>query len=292
MAEVGGGPIQETGVAALDGKVYVVGGFDETLQIGALVQVYDPANDSWTQAAPLPMDVHHANVIAANGLLYVLGAMQLSGFSFVAVGDCFVYTPGTDSWSSLAPIPSGSERGSAAMGLLGDRIVLAGGLRGDAVADVIAYNIETDTWETGLPPLPTPTDHLVGANVGDVLFAIGGRNGGIGSIKDTVVSLSLGGSEWQERAAMPTARGGAAAAVVQGKIVVVGGEGNAAASNGVFPQTEVYDPALDVWSPLSDMPAPRHGMGAAGIGNVLYVPGGATKQGFGATATSERYQFQ
>ncbi len=291
MADVGGGPIQETGVAALGGKVYVVGGFDETLQIGSRVQVYDPAEDSWAQVAPLPIAVHHANVVAANGSLYVLGAMQLSGFSFVAISDSYVYAPDTDTWTPLAPIPKGSERGSAAIGVLENRIVLAGGLRGDAIADVIAYDIESNAWETGWPPLPSPTDHLVGAAIDNVLYAIGGRDGGIDSVKDSVLSFALGDAAWTERASMPTARGGAAAAVVEGRIVVVGGEGNPNAGNGVFPQVEFYDPAENIWSTLPDMPSPRHGMGAAGIGDTLYVPGGASKQGFGATATSERYRF-
>ena len=291
MADVGGGPIQETGVAALGGKLYLIGGFDEALQIGSRVQVYDPADDSWAQVAPLPIDVHHANVVAANGSLYMLGAMQLSGFSFVAIGDSYVYSPDTNAWSPLAPIPKGSERGSAAIGLLGNRIVLAGGLRGDAIADVIAYDVESDVWETGLPPLPSPSDHLVGAAVDNVLYAIGGREGDIDSVKDSVVSFALGDAAWTVRASMPTARGGAAAAVVEGRIVVVGGEGNPDAGNGVFAQVEFYDPASDSWSTLPDMPSPRHGMGAAGIGNTLYVPGGASKQGFGATATSEQYRF-
>jgi hypothetical protein len=35
------------------------------------------------------------------------------------------------------------------------------------------------------------------------------------------------------------------------------------------------------------MVTPRHGMGAAAIGNSLYVPGGATVQAFGAVDTFE-----
>jgi hypothetical protein len=37
------------------------------------------------------------------------------------------------------------------------------------------------------------------------------------------------------------------------------------------------------------MITPRHGTGAAGVGGVLYVPGGATQQAFGAVATHESY---
>ena len=55
--------------------------------------------------------------------------------------------------------------------------------------------------------------------------------------------------------------------------------------NGVFPDTDVYDPLADMWRVMAPMRTPRHGTGAAGVGNKLYVPGGATAQG-GGTATA------
>jgi N-acetylneuraminic acid mutarotase len=94
-------------------------------------------------------------------------------------------------------------------------------------------------------------------------------------------------NEWQQKASMPTARGGTAAGVVGDKLYVVGGEGNPADASGVFPQVEEYDPATDQWTSLGDMLTPRHGMGAAGLDGVLNVPGGATTQGLGAVATAE-----
>jgi hypothetical protein len=77
--------------------------------------------------------------------------------------------------------------------------------------------------------------------------------------------------------------------VVSGQILVVGGEGNPDAANGVFPQAELYDPARDRWSTLEPMPTPRHGTGGAGLGNRLYVPGGADVMAFGAVDTVEVY---
>src|SRR5215472_1584767 len=76
------GPRQEMGVAALDGKVYVVGGFDGSGQPVATVEVYDPARDRWTQKASLPAPLHHVNVAAVGSKLYVVGG--LSGSSFTA----------------------------------------------------------------------------------------------------------------------------------------------------------------------------------------------------------------
>jgi N-acetylneuraminic acid mutarotase len=76
-----------------------------------------------------------------------------------------------------------------------------------------------------------------------------------------------------------TPRGGAAGALLGGKIYVFGGEGNDADPNGIFHETEVYDPALDTWTALPDMALPRHGFGAAVIGNKIYLPAGSKSQG-------------
>lgn len=87
---------------------------------------------------------------------------------------------------------------------------------------------------------------------------------------------------------MPTPRGGAAGAVAEGRLYVVRGEGNPAAASGVFAEVEAYDPETDRWTSLPPMSTPRHGTGAAALLGQIYVPGGATQQGFGAVATHER----
>jgi N-acetylneuraminic acid mutarotase len=88
---------------------------------------------------------------------------------------------------------------------------------------------------------------------------------------------------------MLTPRAGTAGAVVDGKLYVFGGEGNAAVASGVFPQAEAYDLARDAWIRLPNMATPRHGTGGAASGGVIYVPGGATRQAFGAVAVGERF---
>lgn len=48
-------PRSEIAGAALNGKIYIIGGFDETGQSTTTVEVYDPIADKWTEAAaPLP----------------------------------------------------------------------------------------------------------------------------------------------------------------------------------------------------------------------------------------------
>ncbi len=286
LADVGGGAIQEIGVAALDGKIYIVGGFDAGVEIGPRLQIYDPATDQWTSGRDLPEAVHHANVAAVGDKLYVVGAMQLAGFNFVAIGTVWEYDPMTDQWTEKQSMPAGTERGSAAVGVIDGVIYVAGGLRGGSVADFSRYDPVADQWED-LPDLPEPRDHLVGASVGHAFYAIGGRNGGITALRGRVDVFDPNGGSWSSGAEMITPRGGAAAGVVDGQILVVGGEGNAGASSGVFEQVESYDPTADQWTSLAAMRTPRHGMGAAAVGDTLYVPGGATQQGFGAVAALE-----
>ncbi|HEX9622599.1 MAG TPA: kelch repeat-containing protein, partial [Polyangiaceae bacterium] len=97
---------------------------------------------------------------------------------------------------------------------------------------------------------------------------------------------------YQERAAIPTPRGGAAGAVLGGRIFVFGGEGNADDPDGVFHEVEAYDPVSNTWESLPDMLIARHGYAAATVGDRIYLPGGATNQGFGATNNHTVFFFQ
>ncbi|MGD0922963.1 MAG: hypothetical protein ABSA70_14560 [Terriglobia bacterium] len=82
---------------------------------------------------------------------------------------------------------------------------------------------------------------------------------------------------WSTKAAMPTARFGAAVAVVNSLVYVVGGcvspVGNPVAI------LEVYDPKTDRWASGSPMPEPRCAGAAAVIDGLIYVAGGYSSVG-------------
>jgi N-acetylneuraminic acid mutarotase len=279
------GPTQETAAVAVGGKLYVLGGFDERGAVLADVQIFDPATCAWSAGPSLPAAVHHANAAVVDGTIYVVGAMMT--ISFRAIGDVWALTPGVDAtWRPRTAMPAGSERGAAVVGVIGGRIVVAGGLRGGAVAEVSAYDPVADVWDRGLPPLPEPRDHACGGAIGDALYVAGGRRGSIGSIAATTYAWTAAGG-WSTRAAMPTARGGTACGVSAGRLIVVGGEGNPATATGVFAEVEAFDAAADRWTALAPMPTPRHGLAAAVIDGRLHVPGGADRQAFAAVATHE-----
>ena len=77
--------------AALDGKMYVIGGFDEKSEIVRDVSIYDPATNTWSQGPQLPdgpglsfapaATVHHGDlyVSLSDGTLYRLNKTSISG---------------------------------------------------------------------------------------------------------------------------------------------------------------------------------------------------------------------
>jgi N-acetylneuraminic acid mutarotase len=85
---------------------------------------------------------------------------------------------------------------------------------------------------------------------------------------------------------MPQAQGGLAAATHEGKLYAFGGE-QFVPNSKVFPEAWVYDPRTDRWSALPPMPTPRHGHGAAVVGNRIFLMGGGEKVGVGASRVLE-----
>jgi N-acetylneuraminic acid mutarotase len=282
-----GGAVQETACVELRGRIYVIGGF-KGLTVTPQVVVYDPATDSWAEAAPLPVGVHHANAAVVGDRIYLVGGMLFESFSFVPIGNVWAYDPDADEWTERMAMPNGAERGSAAVGVIDGIIYLAGGLTTPGPVDLVsAYDPEADEWTHPLQPLPVARDHGGGAAVGGTLYTVGGRQGDITAFDGRTFAYDPVGDAWTERAPMPTPRGGIGVGVVDGRILAVGGEGNPDVASGVFPDTESYDPVADEWTALAPMTSPRHGMGAVGYDGALYVPGGANVQAFGAVDTHE-----
>ncbi len=277
------GPTQETAVVAVDGKIYILGGF-QNLTITDAVQIFDTGTCTYAAGPPLPAPVHHINAAVIDGTIIIGGA--LSGGNFAAIGDTWSWNPATDSaWSVRTSMTAGTQRGAGVAVGIDGKLIVAGGLRGGAVTDVSSYDPGLDQW-TELPPLPIARDHACGGASGGKLYLAGGRMAAIESFSPMTFVFTPGGA-WETTAPMITGRGGTACGVIDDRLIVVGGEGNPAASSGVFSEVEAYTPATDSWESLTPMTTPRHGMGAAASGDRLYVPGGATTQGFGASATHE-----
>lgn len=271
---------QEHAVVALGDEIYVIGGF--TPNVTATVEAFNPASETWRSVADFPVALHHANAAAIAGRLYVAGFYLGASFTD-ADPRVFEYDPAADTWTPRAPMPAGTERASACVATFDGRMYLFGGARAGSVTDASVYDVASDTWRA-LPPLPEPREHCLAGEIDGTLIIASGRSGGIGGFEANTWAFDPAAEAYTARAAIPTPRGGTAGAVLGGRLYVFGGEGNVAHPSGVFPQIEAYDPATDTWAALPDMEGPRHGFGAAALGDSIYLPGGAVTQGFGAVA--------
>lgn len=265
----------EASVVAVDDALWVVGGFDDELRIVDDVWILEPGAEAWRAGPAAPLALTHAGLAVVDGTLYLLGG--LVGTDFAPSARAWALDAGGEAWREVASMPEDEARGAAAVIVDGGRIVLAGGAGADAaLASVIAYDPAADAW-TNLPALPEPRSHPVGARAPDgAVIVVGGlATLDARSARATVLALAPDGDAWTERAAMPTARGGCAAAVIGEALICAGGEAGAAA----LAVAEAYDLAADAWTTLSPMRQPRAGTHGAAIvtdgGAALWVPGGA-----------------
>src|ERR1700722_19103043 len=65
-------PDEELYGVAIEGKLYVIGGWGEGKARGANFE-YDPATDIWTKKKSMPRPAHHAALASSNGKIYAFG---------------------------------------------------------------------------------------------------------------------------------------------------------------------------------------------------------------------------
>ena len=266
----------EVAVAAVRGKVYVVGGFQQSLTfITPAVEEYDPATDTWRQRASLPSGLHHAGIGVVNDRIYVIGGFELSLFSIWSpVTSVYEYDPVADRWTARKPMPT--PRGALAVAALDGKLHAVGGYNRDGNTSVHeVYDPATDSW-TARAPMPTARDHHAAAALNGLLFAIGGR-------LNRQYSQNLGVTEeydpatdrWTRKVDLPTPRSGITATVAKDRIYVFGGE----APSGTFRENEAYHPASNSWEALAPMPTARHGLGSVAVDGRIYVTSGGPTPG-------------
>lgn len=93
--------------AAIGGELVVVGGrMVQTSSPRADVWSYAPATDTWTVRAPMPTARGGMGCGAISGVLYTAGGEGNAASPAGVFPDVEAFTPVTNSWSTLAPMPN------------------------------------------------------------------------------------------------------------------------------------------------------------------------------------------
>ncbi len=268
-----GAPRQEVSYVTYGGKLYLAGG--DTRQ-----QVYDPETGAWRDVAPLPEQLDHIQGAVAGDRIYYVGGLRR--WPDDETGSVLVYDPATDRFTQGPSMPR--PRGAGGVAVHGGKLYYAGGLHeGHAVAWLDVLDPATGRW-TELPDMPRARDHFQAVVVGDRLLVTGGRDRDIGTELAATDAYDIGDGRWiAGLAPIPTPRGGFGAAVVDGEMIVIGGE----VLGRALPTVEAYRPESDSWRTLPSMPTARHGIQAAVCGGQVLVAAGGIRMGGGPADTHE-----
>lgn len=276
----------EAATAVVDGKIYVIGGFEFETEPTTRIQVYDPAIAKWSEGTPLVEGVHHASVAVVDNKIYLVGGFRNIFSKREPVDNVWVFDPAAKKWEKKTSLPS--PRGALMAATIGDKIYAIGGehyrptgklvpdgapAAYEPVADLTVYDSKSEKWQT-LPPMKYARDHAFFGVINGKLYLVGGRD----RPKYDITALEAfdpASGTWSDLAPMPTGRSGGNSTVLNGKLYVFGGEGKPNNPLGIYDEVEAYDAASNTWSKLGPMPFPRHSQSAAAVGNRIYLPGGA-----------------
>ena len=290
-------PMEEPVGAVVDGKLYIIQGLtDGGFQPMGVVYVFDPDTKAWTKKSAMPEPhVHHGMTTALNGKIYVFGGFERPGkdIAWQPVTNAWEYTPATDTWKAIAPLPTKRGGGSATVYngkiyVIGGATILPGApdpaIRFDGKPHDMCvgvneeYDPATNSWRSRAP-MPTARNHFLAGEVNGKIYTIGGRLGSTfvtrSSNTDVTEEYDVAQDLWTTKAQMPTARSGVAGGVYKGKVYVGGGEFQNDKIMAAFRAFEAYDPASNTWDQsLPRMRIPRHGFAGAVIGDQLHVVAG------------------
>ncbi|MET0540716.1 MAG: kelch repeat-containing protein [Variovorax sp.] len=270
---------------AAAGRMHVVGGYGEGAVNRDYHHIYDPAADRWLDGAPLPRGANHVAVAADDARVYAFGGFVEQNRRSDA--NAYVYDIAANRWGAIAPMPR--PRGAAAAVLFDGALHLIGGASEPAAERASVgwhevYDPKADRWTTR-KPLPGARDHVGCVAHNGQIHVIGGRFNTFEYNTDLHHVYLPARDTWELRAPLPTARSGHGLVVYRGRFYAMGGEGGILIAGGVprqakvFGQMESYDPATDTWQRHAPMPTPRHAVGAALIGDWIYVAGGGAVLG-------------
>ncbi len=158
------------GLAALDGKIYAVGGATYDKKRNEL-EVYDPKTNSWEGKTPMPTPREHLAIAVVDEKIFVLGGLTTDRFHSLTTVEA--YDPITDTWETKAPLPLPLS-GFTAVGLE-NKIFVFGGQQGVAVSgEIHEYDAKKNSWNRK-SNLPFPRYGAVGVAVEDKIHLFGGN---------------------------------------------------------------------------------------------------------------------
>jgi N-acetylneuraminic acid mutarotase len=226
------------GAGVINGKIYVSGGLSnynlDDLQIR--LYMYDPAANTWTRKHDLPIIESRYGDFA-----YLFGAGGATG---VIGGKLYVFTACFwQNWEPLAHAEESCDRGPG----------------------FFRYNPVTDRWTILPSPFGAETrSPYAGGVIGGKFYVMGGS---VNTTAGWFAVYDPATNQWTPKTSLALARPGAATAVLDSKLYVIGGRRFNATREAweTLDVTIVYDPITDAWTRRASLPSPRAGIAGSKV---------------------------
>ena len=272
------------GVAVVNGKIYAIGGINDSQSLLGTNEMYDPETGKWLNKTPMPTPRSQFAISVYQNKIYVIGGLLKEPFiDRVRVSDANeVYDPSTDTWETKASMPT-PRSGLSASVVKGKIYLLGGGQEfpypnwGPSSINEV-YDPETDTWTTKTS-MPQRVFLAASVVLDEKIHVLGGQfeflGGGYGDFHQVYDPEN---DTWTKATPVPEGFFSAGVGATTGtyapkKIYVIGGERLNEDQN-PSDVTQVYDTDQDSWTVGAPMPTPRSGFSVAVLNDEIYAVGG------------------
>jgi influenza virus NS1A-binding protein len=262
------------GVAELDGKLIVVGGYGRA-ECLRTVETYDPETNAWTEELSLSEARGRVQIAVIKGTIFAVGGCN--GTTELDTVECLALGGKNDGekpkkWKKCSKLPF--SRSNAGVCALNGRIYCIGGWNGQAgIKQCDSYDPETDTWSS-IAPLNTGRCQAGVFAFNNKIVVVGGSDAW--NCLGTVETYDPDTNQWTFSAPLLTARRGCGLAELNGKLFVVGGSDG----NQSLKSTEYYDEATESWILGPSLTTARSIVSVVVVKNRLYAIGGFSGKKF------------
>jgi len=276
--------------AAINGKIYLIGGFDHHKNLGgrapalSAVDVYDTQTNTWHTVTKMPTARVAPQAAVFSNDIYVFGGYDRKGpgGAFRYKKTVEMYNTATDTWTKKRDMPM--LRHAFATAVVNGKIYVIGGRihnnklgAGAATGLVEVYDPLTNRWEKGadMPTERGATDAVV---VDGKIYVIGGYNWQWGPLADKFVTsieeYNPKTDQWRELPDMPMLKFMFASVAIDNEIYTMGGAHTPGGNRLTrFADVDVYNPTTNKWREVEPMTIPK-ATRAVVVKGTIYTLGG------------------
>lgn len=206
----------------------------------------------------------------AEGQAVIIDGPRTRRFISQVLGQTFIPGLATAGWLQIASAPVGRWGGFSASD--GSVAFFGGGMDANGSGtSFVSYNVDLRMWSVEVD-LPEPRARTGAAVIGSSVYVPGGEDGT--DVFDTVLEYDTSSNTWIDTlSVMPITKSRCGVCTHGGLLYVFGGISSVDPSVTPSPEAFAYDPILDSWASLSDMPDDLIDAWAVAVNDSIFIFG-------------------